>query len=358
MRFSGFVLAVVLASTFLFTAFNASRAFGAVAVTLSSEGVGDRVDQSPNLPDRGFAPSQSKPRFQAFSASIDWDLNARTTLSVSLAQRELNSLRDSFEINQFALSAVTRISPVRAPYLLGVSVGLAVNHADQLLKNSFTHYNGATLRSASISRPQDRTLSAALTGVRPLGNGFTFLGRLSAGLVSSDHDAMQGQGQSSEGCQYAFSTNGATGSLQQQGVCGVLVSYSQEFANEDGVEDRLGFRSSEDVSYKARFVDAGGGLGWSYRLVSVSVGYRFRQYFRDGLDRRISVNGDTPTRVSQIATAIIAYRPGRRWTVTLASIYQTASYLDDIPLLYTAFTSERFTDGDSLSFQLSVTLRL
>ncbi len=358
MRFSGFVLATVLASTFLLTAFNTSRAFGAVSVTLSSEGVGDRVDQSPNLPDGGFAPSQSKPRFQAFSASIDWDLNARTTVRFSLAQREMNSLRDSFEINQFALSAFTRISPRRAPYLLGVNVGLAVNNADQLIKNSFTHYNGATLRSASINRPQDRTFSAALTGSRPLGHGFTLLGRLSAGLVSSDHDSMQGLGQSSEGCQYAFGTDGSTGSLQQQGVCGVLVSYSQEFANEDGVEDRLGFRSSEDVSYTGRFVGAGSALGWSHQAVSVSVGYRFRQYFRDQLDRRISINGDTPTRVSQTAQAIVAYRPGRRWTLSLAWIYQTASYLDEIPLLYTAFTSERYTSGDSLSFKLSVTVRL
>ncbi len=358
MHRSEIVLAAVVASTFLFTTLSTNRAFGAVDLTLSSEGVGDSVDQSPNLPAGGFAPPQSKPRFQAFSASIDWDMSARTRVRVSFAQREMNSLRDSFEINQIALSAFTRISPVGVPYLLGVNVGLAVNQADQLVKNSFTNYNGATLRSASINRPQDRTFSAALTGLRPLGRGFTLVGKFGAGVVSSDHDSMQGVGQNSEGCQYVFSTDGSTGSLKQQGVCGMLVSYSQKYANEDGVEDRLGFRSSEDVAYKARFVGAGGALGWSHQAVSVSVGYRLRQYFRDRLDRRISVNGDTPTRVSQIARAIIAYSPQRRWSVSLASIYQTAPYLDEIPLLYTAFTSERYTGGGALSFQLSVTLRL
>ncbi len=352
------VLATFVASTLIFTALSTNQAFGAVDITLSAESAGGHVDQSPNLPGGGFESSQSKPRFKALSLGIDWDLSARTSVSFSLAQRDMNSLRDSYEINQVALSTVTRISPAGAPYLLGVNVRLAVNHADQLLKNSFTSYNGATIRSASINRPQDRTLSAALTGVRPLGRGFSFLGRLSAGLVSSDHDSMQGQGQSSEGCQYAFSTNGSTGSLRQQGGCGVLISYSQEFANEDGVEERLGFRSSQDVAYKARFVGAGGELGWSHRSVSVSVGYRFREYFRDNLDHRITVNGDTPTRISQVARAIIAYSPRRRWTVSLASIYQTAPFLDDIPMLYTAFTSKRYTGGDSLSFQLSVTLRL
>ncbi len=34
------------------------------------------------------------------------------------------------------------------------------------------------------------------------------------------------------------------------------------------------------------------------------------QYFRGALDQRISDNGDTPTRLSQIARVIVACRPG------------------------------------------------
>ena len=96
-RYSGVVL---LASTLLFATVNTAHAFGVVDITLSTESVGDRVDQSPNLDDGGFASPESKPRFQAFSAGVDWTLNTRSTISVSLARRELNSLRDSFEINQ------------------------------------------------------------------------------------------------------------------------------------------------------------------------------------------------------------------------------------------------------------------
>lgn len=352
------VLATFVASTFFVTALSTNRVFAAVDITFSAEGVGARVDQSPNLPDGGFAASKSKPRFRELSASMDLDVGSRTRISFSLAQREMNSLRDSFEINQVSLSAFTRISPADARYLVGVNVGLAVNHADQLVKNSFTHFNGATLRNASIIGPQDRTLSATLRGALPLRYGFSLSGGLSVGQVLSDHDSMQGWGQSNEGCQYAFSTDGSTGSLRQQGACGALISYSQEFANEDGVENRLGFRSSQDVAYRARFLGAGGELGWSHRSVSISVGYRIRKYSRGELDQRITANGDTPTRFSQVAKAIIAYDTGRRWTVSLASFYQTAPFLDDVPLLYTAFTSDRYTGGDSLSFQLSATLRL
>ena len=358
MQNPGVVLAGVLASTLLLFSAIPDRAYGAIDITLSTEGVGDRVDQSSNLADGGFASPESKPRFQAFSTSVDWELNARSSVSVSLARRELNSLRDSFEIDQIAFSMFTRISHERAKYLLGVRAGLAVNHADQLVKNSFTHYNDATLRGASIEQPRDLTLTGGLSGTRPIGRGFSFSGRLNAGLVVSDHDFMQGEGESSEGCQYAFVTNGSTGSLQQQGVCGALINYSQEFANEDGVEDRLGFRSSEDIAYQARFVEVGAGLGWAHRAVSFGLSYRFRQYFRGRLDQRITDNGDTPTRVSQVARANIAYRLGGRWTVSLASIYQSAPYLDEVPLLYTAFTSERYTGGESLSFRLSASLRL
>lgn len=354
----GAVPIILLIGTLLSSLVGADTAHAAVGVTFSIESVGDSVDQAPNLAEGGYAPAQSQPRFQAFTAGIDWTLDARTSLRFSGGRNELNSLRDSFQINQIALSAYRRISPDLVPYSFGLHAALTFNYVDQLVKNSYTTYNGATLTSASISQPEDRTLSVGLSGSRLLSKGFTLAGRVNGGMISSDHESMQGVGKSQDDCSYSFTTDGTTGSLVQLEACGPLVSYSQQFANEDGVEDRLGFRSSQDVAHSARFMEIGGGLGWSHQSISIDIDYRLRQYYRDTIDDRISENGDTPTTVSQTARAALTYRLGRQWSLSLASIYQTAPYLDEIPLLYTAFTSERYTGGDALSFKLSASLWL
>ena len=354
----GAVPITLLIGTLLISIVGAGAARAAVDLTISMESVGDTVDQSPNLAEGGFAPPESKPRFQAFTAGIDWTFDARTSVSFSAGRNELNSLRDSFEINQIALSAYRRISPDRVPYTFRLHAALTFNYVDQLIKNSYTTYNGATLTSASISQPEDRTLSIGLSGSRLVSKGFKFAGRVNAGMISSDHESMQGVGKSQDDCSYSFSTDGSTGSLVQLETCGPLVSYSQQFANEDGVEDRLGFRSSQDVAHSARFLEVGGGVAWSRQSISIGVDYQFRQYYRDTIDERISENGDTPTTFSQTARAALTYRLGSNWSLSLASIYQTAPYLDEIPLLYTAFTSERYTGGDALSFKLSASLRL
>jgi hypothetical protein len=191
-----------------------------------------------------------------------------------------------------------------------------------------------------------------------MGRGFTVGTRLAAGLTSSAHDSLQGQGQSDEGCEYEFNTSGQTGSLTQLGSCGALLRYEQQFANKDGVEDRLRFRASEDVAYQAHFIEAGLQLDWTHKAWSFSTALQARQYFRDSLDRRISANGDTPTQLSQTASVEMQYQLNRRWSLGLLSTYQSAPFLDDIPMLYTAFTRERYTGGDVLSFQLKATLSL
>lgn len=326
-----------------------------VVATLGVEGVTDNVRYSPNMENGGFADPQTRPRFLAYSLGVDWQVTARTSFSLTVAHRELNSLRDSFDIGQLALNAFTVLSPRTAPYTLGLAVGVSVNHADSLIKNSYTHYNGAIIREASINQPQDRRLMMGLVAGLPLGHGFALTARLGAGLIHNSHDSMQGQGQSVEDCQYAFMTTSQTGSLTQQGSCGALISYSQQFANEDGVEERLGFRSSQDVSYRARFIEAGADMAWGHKAISLTLGYRIRRYYRDHLDQRIEANGDTPTRFSHVSRATVSYRLNRRWSLSLASIYQTAPYLDDVPMLYTAFTSQRFSGANALSFQVRST---
>jgi len=327
-------------------------------ITLALESVEDNVDYSPNLQAGGFAVPQSRPRFKAYSVGVKWQASPRTSFSASLTQRELNSLRDSFDISQLSIKATRLLSPEAARYTFGTSVNLSMNYSDVLVKNSYTSYNGAVIRGASISRPQDQSLTAGLFAGLPLRNGFALSSRLAAGVLSSDHEYIEGQGQSGDGCDYAFTASDQRGSLIQQGSCGDLLSYSQVFNNEEGVEERLGFLPSQDVSYRARFFEAGAGLSWTRQALSLMLDYRIRRYQRGQLDQRIQDNGDTPTRISQIASANLSYRLNERWSVSMSSLYQSAPYLDHVPLLYTAFTSNRFSKTNALSFLFSLTFTI
>lgn len=341
---------VMMLSTILPLASHAS-----VDITLALESVEDNVNYSPNLQTGGFAAPQSRPRFRAYSVGVKWQANPRTSLSASFAQREMNSLRDSFDISQLSIEATRTLSPEAARYTFGASVNLSMNYSDVLVKNSYTSYNGAVIQGASIARPQDQSLTAGLFAGLPLRHGFALSSRVAVGVLSSDHESIEGQGQSGDGCEYAFTASERSGSLIQQGSCGDLLSYSQEFNSEAGVEDRLGFLPSQDVSYRARFLEAGAGLGWTRQALTLMLDYRIRRYQRGQLDQRIQDNGDTPTRISQIASANVSYRLSERWSVSMSSLYQSAPYLDQVPLLYTAFTSNRFSKSTALSFLFSTT---
>lgn len=330
-------------------------AHASVDITLALESVEDNVDYSPNLETGEFANPQSRPRFKASSLGVHWQVSPQTSFGASIAQREVNSLRDSFDISQLSISATRLFAPATARYTLGASVGLSMNYSDVLVKNSYTNYNDAVIRGASINRPRDQTLTAGFFAGLNLKHGFSLSAQVAAGVLESDHDYIEGQGQSREGCEYAFTASEHSGSLNQQGSCGALVSYSQEFISEQGVEERLGFLPSQDVSYRARFIEAGTGMAWTRQALSILLDYRIRQYQRGQLDIRIEDNGDTPTRVSQVVRANLSYRFSQRWSLSMSSIYQTAPYLDDVPLLYTAFTSQRFSDATALSFLISST---
>lgn len=324
------------------------------AININAESVGDQVDYSPNLIQGGFATPEKRSRYRSARLEYVRQQTPNSLVSVSVSQRQVNSLRDAYEINQLEANALFRLSPSTARYSVDVGFDALFNHSDRLSKNSYTTYDGNVITRSSIDNPQDQTLAITMiTGLR-LGRGFSVQALSGGGLTHSDHDSVNGVGSSSDGCQYAFSTDGSVGSLDQLGSCGAVVSYQQTFASEQGVEDRLGFRASRDISYLARFVQTGAQLSWSSSRVAASLGYRYRRYFRGSLDQNIEAEGRTPVRVSQLLNAEISYKPSVQWKLSFSASYHSAPFLDDVPLLYTAFTSDRYNDTKALSLGFGV----
>jgi len=359
MRRSISVLSVALCSAFAFHAAHAALFPGLSTstdfkqvISISTESVGDQVDYSPNLEEGGFATPERRSRYQSARFEYTHQQSPESLLNISLSQRQLANLRDTYEINQVEISTVHRFKLLPSRYFFDVAFGALFNHSDRLVKNSYTTYDGNLITRSSIVNPQDQTLYFNLMTGLKLGGGFSVRALSGAGITRSDHQSVNGVGRSADGCQYAFFTDGNGGSLDQLGSCGDVISYQQTFANEEGVEDRLGFRASRDIAYLARFIQTGAQISWASQRFAASFGYRYRRYFRGELDQNIEAEGRTPVRVSQLLDAEVSYNPTARWRLSLAATYHSAPFLDDIPLLYTAFTSERYNNADALSFRL------
>ncbi|MFK7853565.1 MAG: hypothetical protein AB8B79_05605 [Granulosicoccus sp.] len=322
------------------------------AISISTESVADQVEYSPNLDDGGFLAPEKRSRYQAARFEYSQQTDSRSVLKVSLAQREMTSLRDSYDVSQLELKGIHRISKPSATYFFDLALSASFNHTDRLHKNSYTTYDGNLITRSSIDNPQDQSLDISIIGGLKLGHGFSVRALSGGGFTRTDHRSVNGVGRSADGCQYAFSTDGKGGSLNQLGTCGDVISYQQTFADEEGVGERLGFRASKDIAYLASFIQMGSEIGWSTQRFTASLGYRYRRYFRGELDQNIEDEGRTAVRVSQLLDAQLTYSPSAKWRLSFSATYHSAPFLDDIPFLYTAFTSERYHDADALSFRL------
>ena len=324
------------------------------AIVVSSETVGDKVDYAPNIEDGSFASPEKRWRYQSAKLGYVYRPASRSLLSFSASHRQVNSLRDSYEISQFEIANLYRLSPIGARYFLDFSAAASANYSNSLVKNSFSSVNGNLITQSTIDNAHDVTLSLNLLMGSRLGNGFSIAAFSGGGAVHSAHNSVNGIGLSTDGCRYSFETDGSNGSLQQIGSCGDVLSYQQTYATEQGVEDRLGFRASRDIAYRARFIQAGTELRWSHQRFAASLGYRYRRYFRGALDREIAQNEGTPVRVSQIVNASFAYKFVSKLSLSLGVSYHTAPFLDETPLLYTAFTNERYHKNDAVSFNVGL----
>jgi len=323
-------------------------------VQLSTETVSDNVAYSPNLDQGGFATPKERARYQSYRLAYSFRHSGNSLVSISLSERQIYNLRDSFTINKAGFERFFRMTPSTSKFSLDLAFGASFSNADRIDKNSYTSFGENLITGSAIEKPRDRALSFNVIGGMKFGTQLTLSTFAGGGVVRTSHESINGKGQSGEGCEYEFSANGAGGNLTQIGSCNALLNYQQIYASEEDVGERLGFRPTQDIAYTGRFAESGVQIRWSSRKFGVSAGYRYRYYLRNIIDENIEASGNTSVTSSQTVHAEFSYKPSAQWQLSLAAKYQTAPFLDDLPMLYTAFTSDRYDNESSLSFQLGI----
>lgn len=326
------------------------------AISIHHETIGDSVSYSPNLPEGGFADPQNKPRFQAVGIDLRFNSRRNTRFNVSAKQRQMNSLRDSFVVNEFNVGVIKKY---KASYLsrfsLDLGIDFRVNQTSEIYKNSYTSYADQLITEVRLLEPEDARLSAqANLGIELASRTKLHIG-MSGGISQTSQKSVTGLAQADNNCQYNFAASRSNGSVSQVGRCGSTLLFSQFYPSDELVDSNLGFSVNNDLSYRDYFIGPNLTLEWSKGNLKLSAGYEFRQYYRPELDDRIRSSGGSPVTRNQNAFANVQMGFWKNWQLNARTTYQSAAFLDDVPFLYTALTYQRFIDNNVLRYSFKLT---
>ena len=326
-----------------------------LSVTLQYETVGGRVNYSPNLPDGGFAPADRRARFQSAGFVVAHESTQKNSYYLSFKQRQLNSLRDTFTIYEAGVGVSRPIQRLKSNrYSLEIGLDAHFNYASEIFKNSYTSYADTLITEVRFKEPQDARLALSLDMAMILTDHLHLQAGLSGGLSRTDVKRVTGSAILENGCGYEFNATSNGGSLQQIGSCGSLVSYEQNYPNNQTLKDRLGFSVTDDLTYRDYFLAPELSLHWQRDAWTLATGYEFRQYFRPSIDHRIRQSGGAPATRNHNAYAQAGVQIFNNWQVAAGVRYQRAAFLDDIPFLYNALTYQRYNGKGVLRYNLSL----
>ena len=324
-------------------------------VSIDGAGVGDTVEHEPNAVGGGFEPVRTLPRYVEGDLALAWFPDRDWSLRASLGHRSLTFKRDRYEIGSLSL-ALARVlpSPHRATRL-ALSLGLRVNHADELYKNSWTEIGGNRLTEARLFDAHDASLSLDLASRTPIGSRLTLSTLVGIGWNRSAHRRLHAAGDDGEGCRYAIAAGDGRSELALLEPCGSLLAFNEIHANEHDLEARLNFAPSVDLEQRALLLRAGVALGYRAGRTDLSLSWRHTHHERDALDERIRDEGGTVVDSSRLLSLDVGLRASERVRLHASVQRRSTAYLDELPLLYSRFTSERFA-SDTLSFGLGASL--
>lgn len=230
------------------------------------------------------------------------------------------------------------------------------NKADRLNKNSYTTIGNQVIKSVTVKTPSDQRLELGLDRSFELGQSVTL--NTLAGIGSTDSSNSGLFGNLSRGnCDYEFEFNYNGGSLNQVDQCGSVTSLSRVYPNDATVQQDFGVSPSSDLRNKSVYGRVGFGVSKDHGKWSFTSQYYFQKYFRDKLDDRINLSSNESYEQNHVFATAAQRKITKAIMAGVRAEYHRHRYLDEIPVLYTRLTSERFKE-EAFFFSLSLTYSL
>ena len=259
------------------------------------------------------------------------------------------SVRDAYRIDGAELGIARRLPSPHAATRLSLLLDLRSNRASELHKNSWTRLGDARLTEVRLRDARDDGVAVALAARTALGSRAGLSVRLGVGATRTSHARLVGVGDDGDGCRYGFEAADGRGTLTLLEPCDGLDAFREEYANEGGIERRLGLAPSADLTYTARSAAIALGLDATFGRVDVALGWTSTRHARALLDERIRARGAATVTTSHTTSFRAGFAATRAIRLHAAAHYRSTAYLDELQLLYGAFTAGRFV-RDTLSF--------
>jgi len=306
--------------------------------------VGDRVAYTPNLPDGGFADPVNRARYDSRFLSAHWHSGRRLSIDTTIARRNFTSLRDNFRFNSFGVDASIRLPAIDRGTVTSLELSIASNRTRQLNKNSYTQIGDTLIKQVTVKSPSDLHWRASLSQNKKLTTHTSYTLFSGVGQTVSQHSGIGGLAIDASGCSYDFQFFTEGGTVDQRDRCGAVRTMKRVYPNESSIEREHSIAPQRDMQNNAWFYRVGGNLTARFRSWQTQLAFYHQRYVRDELDARIrSFGGEIIDRNNVIALQATRF-VSSRLSYTAVLEYNQHQFLDDLPVLYTRLTSDRFSD--------------
>ncbi len=326
-----------------------------VQLTVEHKTVGDTVQYTPNLRSGGFASPTRKKRFQESSLRFFWQTTSGVSVEGGLSERSFTTLRDHFGFLQSHLTLRLALYNT-AEQKTSLWVSLSSNRASALQKNSYTAIGNQVIRSVTVQSPSDYSLEFGSDWNVNLGPHSRIHAQFSLGSTDTYNAGLNGD-LARGNCDYQFEFGQSGGSVELSDPCGDMTALSRIYPNDATVNQEFGVSPANDLRNRAVFTRVGIGVSKSFSTWSVGANYYYQQYFRDKLDNSIESSGNNTYKYNQVLSLTARRQLTRQITLGAQADYHRHRYLDEVPVLYTRLTSDRFED-DAVFFSINMTYNL
>lgn len=319
--------------------------------------VGDRVDYSPNLAGGGFVDPVRKRRFTSHQLSADWISTRNLTLRGSIAFRNFTSLRDQFNFSTYRINASYLLPAMSKDSTTSLDISIGTNRAEHLHKNSFTQVGDNLIKQVTVKSPSDFYWRASLTQEKSLTDRIRFGYFSGVGQTISSHRGLVGTGVDSSGCKYDFQLSTDSGVVDQQDICGNIYSMRRTYPDESSIYNDLQVSPRSDLQNNAWFYRVGGTLTSSFKYWQTKLEFYHQRYIRKELDRRIRNQGGEVYDANNVFSFQAIHFVTKNLSYGATLEYHKHQFLDELPVLYTRLTSDRFA-GDVVHLTLQLNYML
>jgi len=227
------------------------------------------------------------------------------------------------------------------------------NRSSRLDKNSFTRLGDNLIRQVSVKSPSDLLWRASLSQNQKLTTRTRYTIFSGVGQTVSRHSGIEGVGVDSSGCIYDFNFLSEGGSVSQRDSCGAIQSMQRIYPDELSIERDLAVAPQKDLQNNGWYYRIGGDLTTNFGPWQTRLAFYHQRYVRDQLDQRIRNVGGQVFDSNNAVTLQATRHYSNKFSYTAALEYNQHQFLDELPVLYTRLTSDRFA-GDVIHLTLRV----